>query len=247
MIFNRINMSALDRLILTDKDIKTITGVLEELTKDKTLLEKVMESDMPFDTKGVLKYEVTSFEHISKLLGETPTGQFYFNLSNPKGMELTELDDEGNMLYRVVFDPNSGAHETHAFKKLKRMSEREMVEIMKHMLLAILDFFRYSQYVNYIKQDNPIVIKRANINQNSQKTARKTTRADRTVVSVSKPKKVYDYEQAERDGEKRSYERQAESWEVAGHWRQYKKSGKRVFVKGYRKGEGIKKGKDYTV
>lgn len=47
--------------------------------------------------------------------------------------------------------------------------------------------------------------------------------------------------------EKRKFERHTEAWGVRGHWRNYKKSGKRVWVKEHDKGQGVKEGKTYLI
>lgn len=58
--------------------------------------------------------------------------------------------------------------------------------------------------------------------------------------------KVYTFKEPT-EGEKRSYERKTDAWNVRGHWRTYKKSGKRVWIPPYPKGEGVKEGKEYKL
>lgn len=245
MIFNRVNISALDRIVLTSEDVIKINEKLDELMANPSIVKSVMEADIPFDTKGIVSYELMG---LKKLLGKDASiTQFYFNLANPKGIEITEIDNEGNMLYRVILDTSGEKYETQVFKKREGFSESNILDMSKQIALMLLDFMKYTQYIGYLKQNNPVIIRRSTVKQSSQTSIDKPTKSGRAVVSVSKPKRIYDYEQAEREGEKRPYERKAESWEVAGHWREYKKTGKRVFIKGHRRGEGVKKGKDYTV
>lgn len=245
MLFNKINTSVLDRIIINSKDVVKIQNVINIILKKPSLKEKIMHLDLPFDTKGIISYEVTNHK-LSKVLGRLDA-HFYFNLANPKGLEINGIEKDGTLLYRVILDVENDSYEYKAFKKDNNLDEKSAIEMSKRVALVLLDFMKYTQYMGYMKQNNPIVVKRANINKGSNNTPKKATKKERAVVNVSKPKKVYDYEEAEREGEKRSYERQAESWEVAGHWRHYKKSDKRVYVKGHKKGEGTKKGKDYRL
>lgn len=245
MLFNKINTSVLDRIIINSKDVVKIQKVINIILKKPMLKEKIMDLELPFDTKGIVSYEVTNHK-LSKVLGKLHA-HFYYNLANPKGLEINGIEEDGTLLYRVILDTENDNYEYKAFKNDNSLDENTAIEMSKRVTLVLLDFMKYTQYMGYMKQNSPIVIKRAIVKQSSNKTSKKPANNDRKVVSVSKPKKVYDYEEAEREGEKRPYERQTESWEVVGHWRHYKKNDKRVFVKGYKKGEGTKKGKDYRV
>lgn len=245
MLFNRINVSALDRIIINSKDVIKIKEAIDTILKNPELKEKIMELDLPFDTKGIISYEVTSHK-LSKVLGRL-NANFYFNLANPKGLEINGIEEDGTLLYRVILDVQADKYEYKAFQKNNSLDEHTAIEMAKRVALVLLDFMKYTQYMGYMKQNSTIVVKRAVVKNKSQGTTKKPTKDNRAVVSVSKPKKIYNYEEAQREGEKRNYERHTESWEVVGHWRHYKKSDKRVFVKGYKKGEGKKKGKDYTV
>ena len=247
MLFNKINTSILDRIIINSKDVVKIQNVINTILKKPKLKEKIMSLELPFDTKGIVSYEVTN-NKLSKVLGKLHA-HFYFNLANPKGLEINGIEEDGTLLYRVILDTQNDYYEYKAFKKDSSLDENTAIEMSKRVALVLLDFMKYTQYMGYMKQNNPIVVKRAVVKKSSKSTPKKqkSTNNSRKIVSVSKPKKVYDYEEAEREGEKRSYMRQTESWEVVGHWRHYKKNDKRVFVKGHKKGEGTKKGKDYRV
>lgn len=245
LFFNRINKNVLDRIVVTVDDIERMSNTLDAVEKDKELVKELKELELPFDTKGILHCEmnVPFTKTISKV-------EFYYNINHSKGFELCDLDSEGNIQYRVILDINNNLknNEVKVFRK-QLMSEKAIIESAIQFASVIMDFFRYAQYMSYKKQDIPMYIKRTKVKSSSNKSQHnKVAQKDnRAIVSVSKPKKVYDYDQAEREGEKRSYERHIESWEVAGHWREYKKTGKRVFVKGYKKGSGKKKGKDYVI
>lgn len=239
MLFNRINVDALDRIIIREDDIKRIGEVIDIINNSPSLNEELTRLEYPFSEKGIISYKSN--------LKNSPTIDFYYSLKNEGAVELSEIDGNGNILFRISLDVHLNPISVQRLKKNEFVSDDYMTDVARRTVILLVDFMKYTQFMNYTKQKNPIIIKRAVVNGSSQNGSEKHTNDARSTVSVSKPKKVYDYEQAEREGEKRSYERQAESWEVAGHWRHYKKSDKRVFVKGHKKGEGIKKGKDYTI
>ncbi|MFJ7982312.1 hypothetical protein ACIQ1D_18800 [Lysinibacillus xylanilyticus] len=249
MIFGtKINTSVLDRILISDKQTVAIQKKVDKFMKDEILLNDVMEAEMPLNPKGILVMRAIDLEKKLKLKNEI-VNHFYFNIE--KGIEIAEIDTDGNMKYKVVFESLRGAYKVFVFDKKTRILESEIVEVAKHIGNVVLDFFRYTKFVNYLNQENMVVVRRAKANKKESKNKHndknKNDNSARNVVSVSKPKKVYDYIETTNEEEKRSYERKAESWGVAGHWREYKKSGKRVFVKAHKKGEGTTKGKDYTV
>lgn len=248
LFFNRINTSVLDRIVVTVDDIEKMNSTLAVVEKNKKLEKELREMELPFDTKGILHCEMDI--PLGKHSKTKSAVEFYYNINHSKGFELCDLDNDGNIQYRVILDINNNLknNEVKIFRK-QLMSEEAIIKSAIQFASIIMEFFRYAQYMSYKKQEIPMYIKRTKVKSNSNKIKSKNSsqKNNRAVVSVSKPKKVYDYEQAEREGDKRSYERHAESWEVVGHWREYKKTGKRVFVKGHKKGSGKKKGKDYTV
>lgn len=243
MKLNKVNTSALDRVMITNEDAEVIRNEIDKMMKDKALVKKVMESDIPLDLKGVVSYQDKEY---SKMMKKVALVEFYYDCSNPVAIELTEIDKDGNMIYRVKLDVVNDKYDTRIFRKT-HMKKDEMIDVAKFITMQLLDFMKYAQLINYVKLSNPIIVNRAITRKKVSNHSNKPKKKSRTVVSISKPKRIYDYGSAELDGDKRSYERQAESWEVMGHWRHYKKTDKRVFVKGYKKGEGAKKGKDFRV
>lgn len=235
MLFNRINTDALDRIIINVDDTKKISEVINIIYNDITLNKKLMDVESTFDDKGIITYV------------SSPTVSFYYNLKNKGVVELSEVDDNGKISFRVTFDTQLNPINIQRFENNLMLSDKYIAEISRATVILLVDFMKYAQYMSYMKQENPIVIKRAAINNTNKSSNGNHANGVRSTVSVSKPKKIYDYEQADRKGDKRSYERHTGSWEVAGHWRHYKKSGKKVFVKGHKKGKGVKKGKDYTI
>lgn len=239
MIFNKINVNALDRIIIHESDANKFNEVNKILNDNPALNKIIMDLDTPFGEKGIITYIPNTKNSLQV--------DFFFNFQNRNRMELSEIDGEGKINFRVSLDAHLNLIDLKRFVGIARLSDEYISELAKRTVILLVDFMKYAQYMNYTKQNNPIVIKRAVIKKSTQNSTEKSVKDTRSTVSVSKPKKVYDYEGAEREGDKRQYERQAESWEVTGHWRHYKKTDKRVFVKGYKKGEGTKKGKDYTV
>ena len=266
MFSKKVNLKQLDRIILKEKDLKIIDDKLRSfLSNNTSLVNKVKEMDLKVSPKGTyeLKFdEDTENDIIAKMIvlakknknlnmDEILTQFFYYDFEG-KELKVGELDREGNLYYLTRYDSNLNYLGTQVFKKdFSGHADIQFKAVTENILLQITNFMRYSQLMDFLNKESALIKKQTYIRgfQPKKPTKKEREREARKRVSVSKPKVDYDYNEAEREGEKRSYERVTESWEVGGHWRTYKKSGKRVFVKGYKKGIGSvnKKGKDFTL
>lgn len=266
MMFNsRIKTSVLDKIILNSKDIETITEAIEKLIGNPVLASQVKSTPISLKLKGLI--EVTNdLRGVNEKMESILSGKglnlsehkttFYYDLEGASirvGEVNTEtetlkflftLDEKMEVKSKVLYDDT--------YKRKSNELLPNLIDLSRAMLLNALNFYQYTQLMTYLKQENAIYKKQTQIKQGKPKgmTKKEREREERRKrIRVSKPKVNYDYEEAQREGEKRGYERHTEEWEVSGHWRFYKKSGKRVFVKGYKKGNGEPKqvGKDFTI
>ena len=272
-MFKKINLQQLDRIILKESDIKLIDNTLKKYIDNKPKLEKKV-SEMPIKVslKGVYELKLNeenlnpTMERAMELakrknanISDFLTQVFYYEFDFENGfVKLGEIDEKGIAFYIVKHDLEMNYIETQIFDKGIRKAINNKIDVKtslqkvaKSMLAQITSFIKYSQLMAYLNEESAIIKRQTHIKgyQPKKLTKKQREREARKRVSVSKPKVEYSYNEAERESGKRPYERVVESWEVEGHWRTYKKSGKRVFVKGYKKGCGntSAKRKDFTV
>lgn len=266
MFNKKINLQQLDRIILKENDVKTIDETLRKyIDNNEQLKDKVREVPLKVSLKGLYileqKIEDGQLEKYSSLLEKAKMDKkelmnhidnmYYYELD--KTMKISQLSKDGEIQFTVVFDENLNVVSFQAYHRLySGQSAREhVINLAKTNLAQILWFIQYSQLMTHLNEESSIIKRQTYIKgyQPKKLTKKEREREARKRVSVSKPKMDYDYNEAKREGAKRSYERLTESWKVDGHWRTYKKSGKRVFVKGHKKGnlEAETKGRDFTI
>ena len=266
MFNKKINLQQLDRIILKEDDVKTIDETLRKyIDNDEQLKEKVREIPLKVSLKGlyVLEQEVkdNQLEKLDSLLERAKMSKselekhvnsmYYYELD--KNMKISQLSKDGEIQFTIVFDENLSVVSLQTYHRLYsgESVKEHVIKLAKTNLAQILWFIQYSQLMVHLNEESSIIKRQAHIKgyQPKKPTKKEREREARKRVSVSKPKVDYDYTEAQREGETRSYNRIAESWRVDGHWRTYKKSGKRVFVKGHKKGiKGAEtKGRDFTI
>ena len=266
MFKKKINLQQLDRIILNGDDIKIIDDTLKKyIDNNEQLKHKVREMPIKVSLKGLYvlesKDENIQFDKFNALLGKAKinnsefkkhvNSMYYYELS--KTMKISQLTENGDVQFTIVFDENVNVISFQTYHYLySGKSVRELViQLAKTILAQITWFIQYSQLMSYLNEESSIIKRQTHIKgyQPKKPTKKELEREARKRVSVSKPKVEYDYAQAQREGKTRPYNRIAESWRVEGHWRTYKKTGKRVFVKGHKKGiKGVEtKGRDFTI
>lgn len=89
---------------------------------------------------------------------------------------------------------------------------------------------------NYIMDDKQIKHITSNrVPQKRNTTNKKNKKKNKQVKYITNTK--YIINNITNDTEKRVYNKTCDTWDVRGHWRTYKKSGRRVWINGYKKGD----------
>lgn len=125
-------------------------------------------------------------------------------------------------------------------KIYKLLGEEQLNKVAKACILSILDIFQYMTH----KKESVIESKTKRMIKKVSKRGKSTSRNKKpNYVKIHSNKYTFDVTAQPN----RKYNRHTESWTVRGHWRYYKKSGKRVWIDGYVKGNGNIEGKVYKI
>ena len=153
--------------------------------------------------------------------------------------ESNKRDDNPTLSWKMnqaFFD--TGKFEWSSGFKNKRLMTNEIAQ--RQCLYYTANIFSLFLYMLHAKgnvkeeKERKVISKKAKSNSKSKK--------NRT-VRITTTRYTIDYN----NGEKRDYGRHTDAWTVRGHWRYYKKSGKRVWIDSYKKGEGETEGKVYKI
>lgn len=231
----RINKFAYDRIILNNQDLQEINSFLDSinLKEQSGNIFSITEGVVTVDTSHILKGS---------------TLDFYFNVDDDMNILIIGLHENGESFYQGKVTLNKSGFNIHVIQKsLDYQKTKDSIQASYNILIDFLMYTYLKQSETKIKviKKNPFVPKGDKI----PNVSKKRKNGQRNVVKLSEGKTVYQYENAEEElseGDKRKYERHAEAWSVRGHYRNLK-SGKSVWVRGHKKGEGKKKGKDYTI
>lgn len=277
MFINKIRVNQLDRIILDTHDIDVMNAKLDKYTKDnEKVRNEVIEIETNISYKGVLQLNFTMGELLTSekgigtlkgMLDKAKINQsFYYDMESiVKPTEKTRFKigevnvNTGILDYLITFDENLEVLNLTYYNKVYKekipstLGNDKIIMLSKGMIAHVFTFIMYTKLMKYLNEDNKIYKKQTYIKSTTheKKTKKEIEREERRKrLSVSKPKVEYDYSSAIQSGDTRSYERKVDTWEVVGHWRTYKKTGKRVFVRGYKKGNkdsDNRIGKDFII
>ena len=255
LFHNRINTNILDRIIVNQKSVELVDNTIQKylVGAEESFLDNVMKTETSLQLKGIFVIE--------ELLKMSKSSGMYYSIGNN---EVTVAELEGDtMTFKAVLtyggleiNIKSFVFYKESYKRQSVQSQHILKETAKRTVGMIFDFYRYTQLMTYLKQESRVIVKRASINTPKGKTKKELQREARELarrkVSVSQDKRVYDYSEATREGEKRGYERHTESWYSRGYWRRKSKNDDtKIWVEGKEKkaqsGDGKKTGKDFTV
>lgn len=229
----KINKLAYDRIVFNEHDLVEMDRFLKRVNLSE------QEGNMFSITEGVVTFETSI-----RIYG-TNSVDFYFHVDDNFDILIIGLNDKEESFYQgKVRFTKSGFNINVIQKTVDHNITKKAIESSLRVLMDFMMYTHLKQSNINIKvlKKNPFVPKGDDIPKKANKTSR-------NVVKLSEGKTVYKYENTDSesiDGDKRTYERQVESWSVRGHYRNLK-SGGRVWIKGYKKGEGKTKGKDYTI
>ena len=113
----------------------------------------------------------------------------------------------------------------------------------KVALTSIIIVFDIFQYMTH-KQDHVVQDKTNKVIKKKKKGKTTSCNKKSNYVKIHSKKYTFDFNKKP-TGIK--YKRHVESWTVRGHWRYYKKTGKKVWINSYVKGRGNVKGRVYKI
>jgi hypothetical protein len=147
-------------------------------------------------------------------------------------------DDRATLSWKMdetYFDTGKFEWETklNSKKLLKDQMAQRQATFYTANIFSLFLYMLHAQGNVKEEKERKVIRKKAKSKSNNKK--------NRT-VRISTTRYTINY-----DGEKRNYERHTDAWTVRGHWRYYKKSGKRVWIEPYKKGEGETEGKVYKI
>jgi len=223
---NRINKLYYDRIILDDKDLKEIDGYLNKINLSE------QERNPLSITEGVVTLNMMN-----------QTLDYYFKFESDYTTLIVGLDDSGEEMFKGRVSIGKHDLNIHVIKAI--MNHNFTKNAIKSYYKYVLDFLMYT----HLNQNTTKKIIKKNPLLSVGNSSKRSSKKQRSIVSVSKGKTVYEYEAKDEkqiDTNKREYQRHTESWRVRGHYRTYK-SGKKVWIKPQVRGKGKTKGKDYTI
>ena len=218
----KLRTNNIDRIVATYDEIVEIS---------KKLSEK--------DCTGIAPYVVEMFSEIMVVL--EPDGYDKLNAMS-KLIGNRELRKQAIVMKREngKFTPYTGwfSNETLEYEENKLDNS-----LLENGVMAIAYLYMMSQVNdenNSVSYDESITIdkyenKVATMKKVGKRTVRKINVISRKSIKLNALKM-----------DCRAYNRLAESWNVRGHWREYK-NGNRVWIKGYVKGSGEKTVKEYKI
>lgn len=223
----------LDKIIVTEKDYEKIHEWNLERIKnvendnDDSLVGFPME-------EGVLILEqfVKSVKGIE--VNQLMRQATYFKVNEGEGnftinMSLYDMQDWSILLSFIVVASDNEINFDIVENNVKGVTKQDVDNSMKQSVLLLTDTFRYM--VNVPQE----VIEKDEIRNVSKKTkSTKKKKNNNKIVKIVTKKYVFTH--SNKDYVKNNYERHKESWSVRGHWRFYKKTGKKVWVKPHVKG-----------
>lgn len=124
-------------------------------------------------------------------------------------------------------------------ERFKLLGEDYINNLVMISIAMVFDVFQYMTN----KPQNITEKKVRKVLKNTKKRS-KSTKSRPKYVKIHSNKYIFDINA---NNSSKKYQRHAKSWSVRGHWRYYKKSGKRVWIDGYIKGDGEIEGKIYKI
>lgn len=233
----------LDRIVVSVEDY---VKMLDWNHKNKDMYDSDT-LDFPM-TEGLLKLS----QYVEKMhdieVNQVLTEIYHFNIidsdtTNELKMRIesyNETTNENEMSFDVEFVDNDFKFSNikHEFKHISQDRVIKSCEMIVSLHLTVLFYMTNAPQIVKETRETKYITKK-------QKSKKSSKNNSTRRVKIQTVKYTFDYSEG---SEKRNYERSAELWTVRGHYRYYKKTGKRVWVKPYVKGEGENlEGKEYTL
>lgn len=221
----------LDKIVVHQKDIVDIQKWVRE--------QDFQSISIPLHEGSVILQGLEiPIEYIQKDMG------IYFKFDEDAGvvsLKAYDIEDESIMLEGRMnlehIDDSDKLVEVES-KYADKMGQKSMTKLGMSLFLIVSDVFQYiTNREQYVKSREEVSQVRKPV-----KKKRKTGNRKARYVKI----KTTRYE-VSNTPQQRTYERHMNAWSVRGHWRYYKKTGKRVWIQGHTRGEGKPDSKIYKI
>lgn len=201
-------MDKVDKIVLKDKT------ELDTLLKWRDLNKELVREFRPSLFEGLIVYQ--NYKQYFKQDGKLVFYRVWFG-DVEVANAVIEIVDSGYKVHNKNF--------------MLVEDEKDVNNAMMDMTTIHASLMAYmAHYENHVTQRKETSIKTKKGKQKGGKRSKdRVIKLGRKVFDVSVPPSM--------STDKRPYERQAKSWGVTGHWRKYKKSGKRIWIETYTKGD----------
>lgn len=226
-----INLEKIDKIVFTDKEYAYISNWVKEQNFDSI--------DLPLHEALLIMNDIKHDQ-----FNFTANAGIHFRIDEETyNIIVTQYDmsDMTPMVTGTITDQffKDGTILVETKDRWRRMMGEEYLQkVCKIAVLIVMDVFQYM--TNCTENVSVEKISRSVKKKPSKKS--KTQKLRYTKIRTTK----YTFNTDE-NREKRDYTFSTASWTVRGHWRYYKKTGKRVWINGYTKGDGEIEGKVYKI
>lgn len=240
-------LDRLDKIVVNQSDLEKVSKWYSYHYDDLRASEEL---NIPFEECVIeinpdaldraLKFEVP--KEIIEEMESYGSVKIHFSLKNEDGLDfaLYFKGDEQPILEFTVDESFSNTGRFNWKSPLKTMKDEFAQEQAKVYTLIAFELFAYISNVteNIIEKKISKSVKK----KPKKKTGSKKPKQRQVRISVTRYE--IDFERSESS---QKYQRHTDAWTVRGHWRYYKKTGKKVWIKPYKKGQGEIDKKIYTV
>lgn len=242
-----MDLNKLDRIELSMKDIEKVSNWFAFHHKEGEMINFPLSEGLVVITDNF--YDGLNLERFNmdipynEIIIHFKAHEGIFNASFDMYIQERAIPDEAPMLSweldKDFFD--SGKFKWKSGFKRAVLPDHLAQEQAKHHTRLTLEILTYM--VNVTEN---VIEKKVTRTVKKKAKAKKGLNAKKRSVKISVTKYQFDFEGG--GEESRKYDRHTLAWTVRGHWRYYKKTGKRVWVKGYVKGDADNvEGKIYKV
>ena len=232
MIFvNDRTFQKLDKIMLTEYQLKEIS--------EWVALQKFETIDLPLRECFVIVNDI-KYEHINL---ESDMGIYFKSDDNVITIAQYDMRDFSPLFSAKITESffSDNDFELVTYSKYIKMLKRELhKKVALGTILIVFDIFQYMTY----KQDHVVQENVKRVVKKNKKRKFTSRNKKSNYVKIHSKKYTFDFN---RKPSERKYQRHTESWIVRGHWRYYKKTGKKVWIDSYVKGNGNIEGKIYKI
>lgn len=209
----------LDKIVLTEDDYAKVSKWNNENRDKFTALDVPLSEGLIYNSHYMEEYDATLIQIT------------YFHFDEDR--ILFRIFDEKDMSEVMSFEMNMVDDEPISNMKMfgDIASKKHYTITAQLTIMLVTDVLQYiSNAPQHVKET-----KETKVINKKQKSKKSSKNNKSRQVKINTVKYTFDFSE---EYAKRHYERSAESWSVRGHWRIYKGTGKRVWIKPHVKGSG---------